>query len=148
MKRHTKSKLLGGSKRTRKVFGVNPLVKLLGYVLIAAVVVIGLYLLLSVKEQEQAIKTAETEKEAVQETKAVIEEEPDEEVKEEKIIISDEFDYDNPYGDISNDEGFSDNCKRFINDLKSDMDSLYEHKIEAEENYEDMMDEIKRAEEK
>jgi hypothetical protein len=150
MKKKTKSNILGGSKRTRQVFGVNPWVKLLGYVLIAAVVVMGLYLLLSADKYEKAIKEAEEEtEEVVEETKAIVEEEPEEEEETVKEEIEEEsivYDYDHPYGDTSMDSDFSDNCKRFINNLKSDIDSLYEYKLKAQESYDEALAELKDAE--
>ncbi len=150
MKRTTKSKILGGSRRTRKVFGVNPFIKLLGYVLIAAVVVMGLYLLLNAEKQDREIKAAEEEKEVVKETKAAVEEEAEEVEKTEKVEIEEsiDFDYDHPYGDTSQDSEFSENCKTFINDLKSDIDALYEYKLEVQDSYDEQIDELKRAEEK
>lgn len=148
MKSH-RLKMLGGSRRTRKVFGMNPLIKLLGYILIAAVVIIGIYLLLSIEKQEQKIGAGKAEEKAAPQEKEVKEQIGREvENTSRETAEPEEYDYDSPYGDTGRDSEFSSNCKRFINDLKSDIDALYEHKIEAQEDYEDRVEEMKRAERK
>lgn len=155
MKSHVKSRILGGSRRTRQVFGVNPIIKLLGYLLIAAVVIAGLYLIFGAEKHDKAIKAGEEEKDIIQDidTDAAPEERDEGEKASSKENITGEspyylYDYDNPYGDTSNDEGFTGNCKTFMNDLKYDIDKLYEFKVKAQKDYDEKLAELDKAEEK